>query len=65
MTVYKCRYLKMSGELNMITITMSKINDMAKLFWCGEVLGAERYVFHEPMQLTFKNKRFFDEILNS
>lgn len=43
---------------------MSKKNDLAKLFWCGEVLGVDRYEFQEPMQLTFKNKadRFLYQI---
>ena len=39
----------------MITITMSKKNDLDKLVWCAEVLG-DRYEFQEPMQLTFENK---------
>lgn len=48
----------------MITITMSKKNDLAKLFWCGEVLGPDRFEFQEPMQLTFKSKsaRFLYQI---
>lgn len=47
----------MNGELNMITITMSKENDIAKLFWCGDVLGDSKFEFHEPMQLTFYNNK--------
>jgi len=37
---------------------------MAKLYWCGEVLGEGRFNFQEPMQLTFKNKadRFLYQI---
>lgn len=48
----------------MVTITMSKQNDMAKLFWCVEVLGEGRFEFAEPMQLTFKKKsdRFLYQI---
>jgi hypothetical protein len=40
----------------MVTITMSKKNDMAKLLWCVKMLGEGRYKFAEPMQLTFNNK---------
>ena len=60
----KYHYLKTSGEPNMITITMSKNKDINKLLWCSEVLGADRYSFQEPMQLTFKNKldRFLYQI---
>jgi hypothetical protein len=54
----------MLGGLNMVTITMSKQNDMAKLFWCVEVLGEGRFKFAEPMQLTFEKKsdRFLYQI---
>ena len=40
----------------MITITMSKKDDLKKLMWCAEFFGPERFKFQEPMQLTFKNK---------
>ena len=37
----------------MVTITMAKKNEIAKLFWCSDVLGDSKFEFHEPMQLTF------------
>lgn len=46
----------------MITITMSKNNDMAKLYWCSNVLE-NRFIFAEPMQLSFFNKN--DRLLYS
>jgi hypothetical protein len=42
----------------MVTITMSKQNDMAKILWCVMHLGEGKYKFAEPMQLTFKKESY-------